>query len=195
MIALFEVTIGLIFWFCYSLYKNHSNKKYKEKLDDVASNINRWFATREEIDEFRRNGDSAIEEVSSDMTKLFGDNWKEKFVWHYSNSVYYNNTYANMAIGWDAVGILYFAKRGKITCKYYKVTSNRIDDNIVFFKYIESLIQKQDSSMRMIFEHDMVQDLYESGKYHVNEAGSGKLVWECFHRNFHDKYVVSEYLW
>ena len=195
MIALFEFTAGLIFWLCYTLYKDYSKKKYKDRLDDVASYEKRFFATRDEIIEFIEKGDAAIDEVSDDMIKLFGDDWKYKFVWQDFIFLNYYNTRLNMVIGWQAVAILYFAKRGKILSRKYDVLPNKINDNIVFFKYIESLIKEKDCSMRMIFNHDMVSDIYERGKYHVNESGSGDLVWEYYYRNFHNKYYVSEYLW
>ena len=195
MIELFEVTIALIFWFCYTMYKNYSNKKYKEKVNDVALNENRWFATKKERDEFKAKGDAVIDEVSDDMIKLFGDDWKDKFVWHNFNSAIYSTMESNMTIGWEAVTILYFAKRGKILTNRYKVLPNRINDNIVFFKYIEGLIKEKDQSMRLIFVHDMIPDLYEKGKCHVDESGYGKLTWEYYHRNFHNKCDVSEYLW
>ena len=195
MIALFEVTIGLIFWACYTAYKKYSDKKYKERVNNVASVENDMFATIDEINEFRSKGDSAIDEVSNEMISMFGENWKDRFVWHKSNSVLYSCSETNMTIGWEAVGILYFAKRGKLISRYYKVIPNRKEDNIIFFKNIERLIQNTKPGMRMVFIHDMYPDLYERGKYHVNKSGSGKLTWNYYNDNFESKYEVTEYLW
>ena len=194
MIALFKFIGLLICNLAYLTYKHISNKKYNEKVQYVASVEEEMLITSDERDEFVLDCEDALEDVSDEMASMFGDNWKERFNW-YNPGFFSSITKRNIMVGWDAVAILYFAKRGKLVSNSYKVIPKWRNENITFFKYIESIIQKKHPNMKMIFVHDMIPDLHEQGKWHVNKSGSGDLTWEYYCKNFQNKYAITEYLW
>lgn len=194
MVALFKFIGLLICNLAYLAYKNISNKKYNEKVQYVTSVEDEMLITSAERDEFVLDCEDALEDVSDEMASMFGDNWKEKFTW-YNPGFFSSITKRNIMVGWDAVAILYFAKQGKLVSNSYKVVSKWRNENITFFKYIESIIQKRHPNMKMIFVHDMIPDLHERGKWHVDKSGSGDLTWEYYCKNFQNKYAVTEYLW
>lgn len=196
MVVRFFSFIGMVICFSIlTIYQKTKEKKFKERIQNIESTKDRMFATYDDIDDFRSKSDEELlDDVSVEMTEMFGENWKDKFIWNEFKPLF-SASKLNTVLGWDAVAALYYAKRGKIVGSSYEVLSNRKEDSITFCKYIEKLIQKKSPRMKLIFVYKMTPDCYERGKWHVNPRGNGRFEWDFYFEDIKNGYEVKEYLW